>query len=281
VAEAGDPQVGRGLREVGFGLGGGQFEAAEAAGVYLLHTDPLRDAPARAAWRARLEQASTVVAHAAFLTEGIREHASVVFPAESYAEREGTITHPDGRIQRLRQAIALQGENRYGWQAIADLGALLGVDLHVLTAGMAFAQITETVPAYANITLDEIGGRGVPWAERNAAPDADFGPFELEAPPSQPMPDGALRLGTYRSIWDAPEVDVAPALAFARGNGHVELSPADAERLDLHHGETVLVASGDQSSEATVALRAAIPEGSAFLGSNAIAGPDVTVSKVT
>ncbi len=272
----------RGLREVGFGMGGELQAAGDPSAVYLLHTDPLRDAPDRAAWDARLGQASTVVAHAGFLTEGIREHATVVFPAESYAEREGTITHPDGRIQRLRQAIALQGENRYGWQAVADVGWLLGSDLRVLTAGMAFQQITEAVPAYAGVTLDEIGGRGVHPAERNAAPAADFGPFKLDAPPAAAAAaDGTLRLGTYRSIWDAPEVDVAPALAFARGNGHVELSPADAQRLDVLHGERVVVASGDESAEATVALRAAIPEGSAFLGSNAIAGPDVTVRKAT
>ena len=35
----------------------------------------------------------------------MREHADVVFPAEAYAEKEGTLTHPDGRVQRLRPAI--------------------------------------------------------------------------------------------------------------------------------------------------------------------------------
>ncbi|MCW2991743.1 MAG: nuoG, partial [Solirubrobacterales bacterium] len=270
---------GRGLREV---VGAQEPPLEDPTAVYLLHTDPLRDAPDRAAWDARLERATTVVAHAAFLTDGIREHATVVFPAESYAEREGTITHPDGRIQRLRQAIGLQGANRYGWQVVNDVGALLGVELRVLTAGMAFRQIGEAVPAYAGITLDEIGGHGVRWPERNAAAagEADLGPFGLEAPPAAYAPNGHLRLGTYRSIWDAPEVDAAPALAFARSNGHVELSPGDAERLNVFHGETVLVASGEHTVEATVALRAAIPEGSVFLGGNAFPGPSVSVRKL-
>ena len=47
-----------------------------------------------------------MIAHSAFLTEGIRDHADVVFPAEVYAEKEGTLVHPDGRLQRLRPAIA-------------------------------------------------------------------------------------------------------------------------------------------------------------------------------
>jgi NADH-quinone oxidoreductase subunit G len=147
---------------------------------------------------------------------------------------------------------------------------------------MAWQQITEAVPAYAGITLDEIGGRGVRWQERNAsaAPDADLGPFGLDAPPATVSPNGHLRLGTYRSIWDAPEVEVAPALAFVHGNGHIELSPGDAERLNVFHGETVLVASGERTVEATVALRDAIPEGNVFLGSNAFPGPSVSVRKL-
>jgi hypothetical protein len=47
----------------------------------------------------------------------------------------------------------------------------------------------------------------------------------------------------------------------------------------LGQGETVVVGNGEQSVEATVALRAAIPEGSAFLGSNAVPGPGVTVKR--
>jgi NADH-quinone oxidoreductase subunit G len=156
------------------------------------------------------------------------------------------------------------------------------VELRVLTAGMAWQQIGAAVPAYAGITLDDIGGRGVRWPERNpgAASDADFGPFGLDAPPAAVSPNGVLRLGTYRSIWDAPEVEAAPALAFAHADGHVELSPRDAERLNVFQGETVLVAAGDRTVEATVALRNAIPEGSVFLSSNALSGPSASVRKL-
>ena len=85
----------------------------ELTALYLLHTDPLRDQPGpRAPGTRALEQATTVIAHASFLTEGIAEHATVVFPAESYAEKEGTVTHPDGRLQRLRRAIGRPGDIR-------------------------------------------------------------------------------------------------------------------------------------------------------------------------
>ena len=55
----------------------------------------------------------------------MREHADVVFPAEAYAEKEGTLVHPDGRVQRLRPAIGRPGPLdagvRPGWQVIAEV----------------------------------------------------------------------------------------------------------------------------------------------------------------
>ena len=97
------PNAGPGLREPA--LDGGHDTPAIAAALtsgeltalYLLQVDPLRDLPDRGAWAEALEHASTVIAHAGFLTDGIREHATVVFPAEAAAEKEGTVTHPDGR----------------------------------------------------------------------------------------------------------------------------------------------------------------------------------------
>ncbi len=104
--------------------------------LYLLHVDPLRDLPNRRLWKKALARATTVVAHAAFLTEGLWEHADVVFPAESYAEKEGTITHPDGRVQRLRPAIARPDAVRGEWSVLADLCKRLDHDPGVLTGPM-------------------------------------------------------------------------------------------------------------------------------------------------
>src|SRR5262249_33104090 len=114
---------GRGLREAGVlpnalaGLAPAPEEGPDALGLadgligggltalYLLRADPLSDGdplshaqprtelPLRAVWDQALRRASTVVAHAMFLSDGVREHADVVFPAQAYAEKEGTITH--------------------------------------------------------------------------------------------------------------------------------------------------------------------------------------------
>ena len=66
----------------------------------------VRELPGRAQWEVALHRAALVIAHASVLTEGLAEHATVVFPAESSAEKEGTVAHPDGRVQRSARAIA-------------------------------------------------------------------------------------------------------------------------------------------------------------------------------
>jgi NADH-quinone oxidoreductase subunit G len=262
----------------------------ELSALYLLHVDPLRDLPGRERWASALDKATTVVAHAQFLTEGIREHANVVFPAESYAEKEGTLTHPDGRLQRVRQAIGHQGDTRSEWWVLAELSKRLGNELGVLTGPMATAQLVNAVPFYAGLTLDAIGAKGVRWQERpegDSYPPAEVGPFELEAPPEPPdTGDGRLRLGTFRSVWASIDVEVSPALKFLHPRQRVEISPADAQRLSVFEGERVHVGSNGSSVAATVTLRDAVPEGSVFLetaipeeSAFALEGPLVEVRK--
>jgi NADH-quinone oxidoreductase subunit G len=254
----------------------------ELTALYLLHSDPVVDLPGRAAWEAALERATTVVAHAQFLTDGLREHATVIFPAESYAEKEGTITHPDGRVQRLRPAIGHPGSTRSEWSVIADVARRVGLDLGVLTGPMATAKLVDEVPFYAGVTLDEIGGKGVRWPARDAA--GAFPTTELAAPAFEMIPDpaavnGRLRLGTFRSIWNAPEVKVSPALKFLHPKLRVEMAPADAQRLELFQGDQVVVGADGQTVDATVIVRDATPEGSVFLETNALDGPLVEVRR--
>ncbi|MDP9345768.1 MAG: molybdopterin-dependent oxidoreductase, partial [Actinomycetota bacterium] len=266
---------------------GAALAAGELTALYLLHADPICDLPGRATWDAALERATTVVAHAQFVTDGIREHATVVFPAESYAEKEGTLTHPDGRIQRLRAAIGHPGEVRAEWSVLADLARRLDLDLGVLTPSMASAQLFAAVPFYAGLTLEEIGGRGVRWTERDAASAfpavaaRDDDAEQSDAPEwVGPSPaNGRLRLGTFRSVWNSEAVRVSPALRFLHPSSTVEISPVDAQRLKLFQGDRVVVGSDGATVDATVTLRDATPEGTVFMETTALEGPLVEVRK--
>src|SRR3954471_14355165 len=179
---------GRGLREVGClpnmkpglvdadepGFGAVEMPQALSAGdlqaLVLFQADPLRTHPDRAAWEDALDKANFVVGVSDFVNETLEEHANVVFPAESYAEKDGTVTHPDGRLQRVRQAIARPGEVRPQIEILLELiselsGARLEMSGHVVFEHM----LAGAVPFYRGLTYEEIGGRGVRWQDRDAA----------------------------------------------------------------------------------------------------------------
>jgi NADH-quinone oxidoreductase subunit G len=147
---------------------------------------------------------------------------------------------------------------------------------------MVSQQLFDAVPFYAGLTLDAIGGRGVRWPEGDAVatwPTPAQRPETPAVPAGDAEANGRLRLGTFRTVWDGPEVAHAPALAFLAGRAHVELSPHDAQRLELFHGDRVVVESGGSAVQATVNLRAAVPAGSAFLEGNGVDGPLVEIRK--
>jgi NADH-quinone oxidoreductase subunit G len=297
IREAGAlPNAGPGYSEVTEGRNSAEIAEAAIAGdvtvLYLFQVDPVRDLPDRAKWEQALAAAAIVVAHASVLTDGIAAHADVVFPAESSAEKEGTVVHPDGRLQRLRTAIKHPGEVRASWQVLTDVATSTSVDTGILTAGMAFKQLAAAVPFYAGITLDSIGGRGIRWPEHEAASAMPAGEVPAatvaESDPARQTPgsDGHLQVGTYRSIWASTEVDISPALQFTVAEQLVELSPQDAERLGIENGAAVRVAQNGTRLSGRAAIRTGVPAGTTFLASgiahdsaNALTEPLVEVVK--
>ncbi len=77
----------------------------------------------------------------------------------------------------------------------------------------------------------------------------------------------AVEADPWRSIWAAPEVELSPALKFLRSHQRAELSPIDAQRLGIGHGDRITVGTDGSRVHAIATLRAAVPEGSVFLES--------------
>jgi len=161
------------------------------------------------------------------------------------------------------------------WQVISDISRALGHDPGtVLTGAVASKRLFEAVPFYEGLTLDEIGGRGVRWPERETHLAPAWEPAKLDVPDGAPAAgDGALRLGTFRSLWASKEVEVSPALHFLRPQQVVELSPADAEALGIREGDRVEVGSNGTRVRGPVRLRAAIPSGTVFLAEGTSSDP--------
>jgi len=265
---------GRGLREVGCapGLGPGLVDvdapggpsAAEAGGVgagaagalLLLETDVPEPVMAGA---------TSVIAFAQFHSEALDEHADVVFPGQVYAEKEGTVTHPDGRVQRVRQALGHPDDTRAGWSVLADLCERLGAGTDALSASAVTALIAGAVPFYTGLTLDEVGGNGVRWQDRDAASaleEPDLPTTALEEPPA--APDG-LVLAAAPTLWTGPAVRHSPSLRFLDTGEHALLSVEDARRLGLQGGDEIELATNDETVTATVVVRTGVPAGSVFL----------------
>jgi NADH-quinone oxidoreductase subunit G len=277
---------GRGLREVGClpnmkpglaesddtGIGAAGMPSAlgdELGAVLLFQADPVRFAPDGGAWAEALDRANAVVAFSDFVTPSLAEYANVVFPAEAYAEKEGTVTHPDGRIQRVRQGVAKPGEVRSQSIVLQDLiSALLGSEFQ-LSVPAVFNQLTGTIPFYGGLTYEEIGGRGLRWQERDEAGRLAQTPLpslELETPPELPRPgDGALRLGTVPSLWASREADHAPSLRFLAPLQRVEMSVADARARDIAPGDLVEVVLDGTRVRANASLRSGVPAGTVFM----------------
>jgi NADH-quinone oxidoreductase subunit G len=241
--------------------------AKELGALVMANVDPARDYPGSDRWEEAL-RASFVVAFSMFEDEST-SHADVVFPAETHAEKEGTVTHPDGRLQRVRPSVPHPGDVRPGWQVLAELAALLGDETEIDSASEALTALAAEVPFYAGLTLDEIGGTGIRWQEREAAqafPSPDGAPSPSGSPPTAAASTNShLTLGTYRDLWATEVTDRNPALRFLAPKQTIEIALDDAERMGLTDGDEVDVRSNGTSLRARVAVRERVRPGSAFM----------------
>jgi NADH-quinone oxidoreductase subunit G len=251
------------------------LESGDLTGLLLFGVDPLRDFPDTPAWEAAIGAADFVVSFSMF-DDATAGKADVVFPLESHAEKDGTVTHPDGRLQRVRPTAGRPGDIRAGFAVLAELAAALGRDTGVDSQPTAFAALTRAVPFYGSISEETIGGRGVRWQETAAAaslPDRSAGRRgRTEGRPPAPEPDGSLALGTYRDLWAGPVTELNPPLRFLQPKQRLELSPEDAARLHLKTGYEVRVSAGDKQVEALVQVSERVPEGVCFLAEGVLDG---------
>ena len=297
--------AGPGLSSVDAGPGAAEIKRGladhELDALVLVNADPVRTYPDGAGWRKALA-GTFVVAISMFDDESTR-HADIVLPAESYAEKEGTVTHPDGRLQRLRPNVPHPEEVRPGWWVLTQLLAGVGDDVGYATPEEVFNAACETIPFYGATGYEEIGGQGLRWSERDpgsswvptTSPSASGESLESPAPESQAAAPGSeaeeaavdgeavdrapedpaheggggsdagLLLGTYRDLWASEVTERNPSLRFLMPTQRLELAPSDAEGLGLGQGDPVTVSVNGDSVEAVVAIKGRMRPGGAFL----------------
>jgi len=279
------PDAGPGLAGTAAGMGTEEIRRAlidgDLTGLVLFGADPLRDFPDTPAWEEALTAADFVVSFSMH-ENATTAKADVVFPLETHAEKDGTVTHPDGRLQRVRPSAGRPGDIRPNVLVLSQLAENLGLVTGIDSQPTAFAALTEAVSFYNGISDEQIGGRGIRWQDtpaaintpepgRAPAPGSPDPPRSLSADPGAGAPH-ALSLGTYRDLWAGPITELNPPLKFLAPQQRVEISTADAERLGLRSGDAVRVSQGGITVEAEVHLKERVPAGVVFMAEGVLDG---------
>jgi NADH-quinone oxidoreductase subunit G len=305
------PDAGPGLAETAAGMATEEIRqgliSGEISSLILFGADPLRDFPDTPAWEEALTAADFVVSFSMH-ENATTAKADVVFPLETHAEKDGTVTHPDGRLQRVRPSAGRPGYIQPNVVVLSELAKALGLDTGIDSQPTAFAALTEAVSFYNGITDEQIGGRGLRWQDREGSTSdrlgtegpGQVGPDEMAAPeperdapisiaqPEQtpggvataesastvpaPASDGGLTLGTYRDLWAGPITELNPPLKFLTPHQRVEISSADAERLGLKSGDPVRVSQNGSGVEAQVQIKERVPAGVVFMAEGVLDG---------
>jgi formate dehydrogenase alpha subunit len=241
-------------------------------GLYVFGEDPvLADPNAHHAVKA-LEKLDFLIVQDIFLTDTAKM-ADIVFPAACYAEKDGTFTCSERRVQRVRKAIDPPGEAKADWQIFCELSHRMGYEMPYSHPEEIFNEVTQLMPQYAGITYDRIEKVGLQWPvpslEHSGTPVLHIGKFtqgkglfipEDYTPPTE-MPDDEypLILTTIRETPQynfgsmtrkTPEIEALCPEAFA------EINPEDAARLGIVDLETVEISS----RRGTVQLRAKVTD---------------------
>ncbi len=131
----------------------------DAKAVYIMAADPVGD---DASLAGSLEGDRFLVVQELFMTP-TAEIADVVLPAESFAEREGTFTSGERRVQRFYPAVKALGEAKADWRIITSLADSLGIELESSSAAAVFLRFGDANDAYAELSYQSLAEVEEQW----------------------------------------------------------------------------------------------------------------------
>ncbi len=132
--------------------------------------------------RAALEKCPFVVASALTLSE-TAQYAHLVLPVASFAEKDGTFTSCERRVQRVYKAFDIAPDIKTGWLIFSEVSALMGGGAPYFSARDILRDIAASVPHYAGITAKSLGEAGVRWNyPAGSAPSAKVAPVTYNPP---------------------------------------------------------------------------------------------------
>jgi predicted molibdopterin-dependent oxidoreductase YjgC len=247
--------------------------------MYIMGEDPaLTDADANHVRKA-LGNLDFLVVQNIFMTETAK-YADVFLPAALYAEKDGTFTNTERRVQRVRKAVEPPAGCRPDWQIICDLSARLGHPMDFASPEEVFEEIRALVPSYAGITYERIDKTGLQWpCPTTEHPGTKFlhaGAFargkgllngiEYQAPAELISAEYPILLTTGRMLFHYNIMTRHSLnLELLRPHELAEVNPADAEAIGVGDGDQVRVTSRRGSIVTRVTVTDKVPQGTVFM----------------
>jgi NADH-quinone oxidoreductase chain G len=231
--------------------------------VWIASDHWLRSAPDRARVEAALSKLELVIVSDLFLTE-TAERAHVVFPAVSFAEKEGVVVNCERRLQRSVRALNPRRGARTDWEIFQSVAQAMGAKWSYRTAEDIFREIARMVPAYRATSWGALLGGGQAWSSERPLVAGTIAPFA--APPTGEANGEALWLLSGGVLFLQGSLshhgELLPKLA---KEARAWLHPDQARRMSLDDGEAVELEGPGGAVRLPVKFDADVPEGSVFV----------------
>jgi len=246
--------------------------AGEIKALYIMGENPMISDPDMSHTEKALKNLGFLVVQDIFLTETARL-ADVVLPGVSFAEKNGTFTSTERKVQRVRKAIEPVGSSRPDWKIITELSSHLGYKMDYPSPREVMDEIAKLTPSYGGISYDRLERGGLCWP--CPSPDHPGTPYLHKEKFARPGGKGKFSAVSYRPPAELPDDEYPFTLTTGRTGfhwhtgtmtrkdwaldreypkGYVEINPQDAANTGIRNGAMVKVASrrGEISVQANV-----------------------------
>ncbi len=217
--------------------------------LYIIGSDPAKNIASSQKVKEALEKTEFVIFQDIFLNE-TAQFADVILPTVSFAEKEGTFTNTERRIQIIQKALEPVGNSRPDWEILCDLAKRLGSSgFDFINPEEIISEVASVTPLYRNISYNSLKKTSMQWsdpAEKGLTQDMRFKFIPLEyIPPAEVTDvDFPIILTTERDIYSGGSLsEKVEGLETLRSKGLVYINPKDASDFEIKDGETVKVIS--------------------------------------